>query len=81
MNKEMRAEVHDEWEGLETHIIPPGQYFNNIIWDVIHQNRFDFHLKIGLGHTPLMSKLVIIGKATEAEIESEKVKMLEGEEI
>lgn len=77
----MSEEVRDEWEGLETHIIPPGQYFNNIIWDAIHQNRFDFYLKIGLGHTPLMSKLVIIGKPTEAEIESVKVKAMEGEVI
>lgn len=77
----MSEQVRDEWEGLEIHIIPPGQYFNNLIWDVIHQNRFDFYLKIGLGHTPLMSKLVIIGKATEAEIENEKIRAMEGEEI
>jgi hypothetical protein len=77
----MSEEVRDEWGGLETHIIPPGQYFNNLIWDVIHQNRFDFHLKIGLGHTPLMSKLIIIDKATEAEIETDRVKAMEGEEI
>jgi hypothetical protein len=78
----MSEEVpRDEWEGLETHIIPPGRYFNNLIWDVIHQNRFDFYIKIGLGHTPLMSKLVIIGKATEKDIKNEKVKAMEGEEI
>ena len=77
----MSEEVREGWEGLETHIIPPGQYFNNIIWDVIHQNRFDFHVKIGLGHSPLMSKLVIIGKATEEDIQSDRVKAMEGEVI
>jgi hypothetical protein len=75
----MSEEVQDEWAGLEIHIIPPGQYFTNLLWNLIHRNKFDFHLKIGLGHTPLMSKLVVIGKATEAEIESEKIKKMEGE--
>jgi len=77
----MSEEIRDEWEGLETHIIPPGQYFTNVLWNEIHHNRFDFYLKIGLGHTPLMSKLVILGRATEAEIVSAKAKAIEGEVI
>ena len=77
----MSEEVRDEWDGLDIHIIPPGRYFTNLIWNETHQNRFDFYLKIGLGHTPLMTKLVILGKATEAEIEREKAKAMEGEII
>jgi hypothetical protein len=75
----MIEDVEDEWAGLEIHIIPPGQYFTNLIWNLIHKNNFDFDIKIGLGHTPLMSKLVLIAKATEEEIESEKIKAMEGE--
>ena len=75
------SEERDKWEGMETHIIPPGQYFTNLLWNEVHQNRFDFYLKIGLGHTPLMTKLIALGRATEAEIESEKAKAMEGEVI
>ena len=77
----MSEEVRETWEGLEIHIIPPGQYFTDLIWNEIHQNRFDFYLKLGIGHTPHMSKLVVLGRATEAEIESEKVNGLKGEVI
>ena len=75
----MGEEPQDMFEGLEIHVIAPGEDFFDLLGPRVYLNRTMKHIRIGLGHTNRKVDLVLLGEATEADITRENVKAMEGE--
>ena len=77
----MSEEVRDEWDGLETVVIPSKGLWFDPIELVLYENRASFPIHLGLGHTPRKVVHVAIDKATEEDEKKLAIKAMEGEEI